>query len=163
MKPALTVWPLGSALLYYHSAWLCFDLFKPSLKVACSSVCGLQRLCRSSWRSERTSSLHSDLQSYCTKRTVFITGLHTTLLFLLHGKHTVALPPTRGLLRSALLRLFRYDWLELWLKWKLSVWHLLWEVQMAFRGRWKFNQSVMCLCWPRWSTGPSWYRSSLKI
>lgn len=59
MKATLTLWPLGSALLYYHSACLCFDLFKPSLKVACSSVCGLQRLCRSSRLSERTSSLHT--------------------------------------------------------------------------------------------------------
>lgn len=58
IKPTLTLWPLEahSNITILHACALTFS--NPSLKVACSYVCGPRRLCRSSRLSERISPLH---------------------------------------------------------------------------------------------------------
>lgn len=147
----------GSTLLYYYSACLCFDLFK-SLFKGCVFLClwAAQALQEQPAEWAHLGSPQSDLQSYCIKRTVFITALHTNLLYLLHGEHNPFLK-LKCSSTQHFQKLFRHDWLVESLKEKPIAW-LLWEVKMVFRSHWKFNQSVICLFWTRTdSTGQDCY------
>lgn len=96
----------GSALLYYYSACLCFDLFK-SLFKGCVFLClwAARALQEQPAEWAHLGSPQSDLQSYCIKRTVFITALHTNLFYLLHGEHNPSSnssAPPLGTLKSLL-------------------------------------------------------------
>lgn len=135
-----------STLLYYHSTCLCFDLFK-SLFKGCVSLClwAARALLEQPADWAHLASPQSDLQSYCIKRTIFITACHTTRFYLLHEEHnpsSKSSAPPLCTLKSFLGMIGSRD---LW-KGSLSL-CCFWEVKMVFSSHLKFNQSVICLCW----------------
>lgn len=105
----------GSALLYCYSACLCSDLFK-SLFKGCVFPClwGTQALQEQPAEWTHPSSPRSDLQSHCIERTVFITALHTNLLYLLHGEHNPSSNSSAPPLSALKSLLGTTGWWDLW-------------------------------------------------
>lgn len=94
----------GGVLLFYHSACLCFDLFK-SLFKGCVFLCLHAALALQGKPTKRAclASPETDLQSYCIKRIIFITTLHTALY---HCTGNITLPQTQVLSHSELRKAF---------------------------------------------------------
>lgn len=130
----------GNALIYiiilYASA-LTFS--NSSLKVACSWVCGLRRLCRKSWLSERTSPLHRVTYKTIVLKEVYLSLLSTPLCSTCCTEHITSssssssAPPCTQHFQK-LLFFKRLDWLQGSLRRKHIAW-LLCEVKMVHRSQ----------------------------
>lgn len=105
VEPTLTLWPLEahSYITILHACALTFS--NPSLKVACSCVCGLHRLCRSSWLSERTSPLHRVTYKAIVLKEPYLSPLSTPLCSTCCTEN-ITFPQTQVLLHSALWKAF---------------------------------------------------------
>lgn len=153
IKPTVTPWPLEahSYIAILHACALTFS--NPSLKVACSWVCGLRRLCRSSRLSECSPALHRVTYKAIVLKEPYLSLLSTPICSTC-CRENITLRKLKCSSTQHFEKLFRHGRLVGPLKRKPITWPL-WKVKMVFSSHWKFNQSVICLRRAIWNTGPS--------